>query len=93
MSFIDLSHNSILGNEVNPLIELKSIFCSNEEGKNVNIKVLILEGKIGIRFAISTPNAVNNDMYKNFNFFIGISRNSEINTASNAFLEVVKKII
>ena len=93
ISFIDFIHKSILGNEVNSLFEIKTVFCSKEEGKNVNIEFWMLEGKIGIRLVIKTHNAVKNEINKNLNFLIGISRINVINTANNAFLEVVKSII
>ena len=93
MNLIVLSHNSILGKEVNSLIESKAVFSSKEEGKNVNKEFWILEGNIEIIFVITTPKVVNNVININLNFLIGIRRNNMINTANNAFLEVVKIII
>ena len=93
ISSIDLSHNSILGNEESSLIGFRPVFNIKEEGININKKSLIFEGKIGISFINKTPNVVKNDMSKNLNFLIGISKINVIKTANNAFLEVVRIII
>ena len=93
MSFIDLSHNSILGNELKSLIRLKFVLTSKDEGMNLNIEFCIFDGKMGISIVIKKPKEANNDTNKNLNFLIGISKINVIKTVNKAFLEVVRIII
>ena len=49
--------------------------------------------KLGLELLLINLMPTNNEINKNLNFFIGISKTTEINIDNNAFLEVVKIII